>query len=536
MYKGFTSVKLTKPPRSFFDLSHDRRSSTRMGKLTPIFITETLPNDTFKARSEILCRFAPMIVPIMHRVNVFVHWFFVPNRILWSDWELFITGGRLGTETPPVPPCVKIDDVLALELDLLDERSLADHMCMATIGDGSYGTWGDRTMDILPFIGYSKIWYDYYRDRNFEADSDYEFPLGSGSLVLNSTTIPRYLGMKTRMWQHDYFTSALPFTQRGDEVLLPIQGSGEVTYLPTSLAFQADGDPATAGNVTVDGSGNINTPAAEDSRIENIDQVNITQSEVSMNDFRVALALQKWMERNALAGSRYNESIMAHFNRRTSDGRLQRAEYLGGGKVTVKISEVVNTAYSIDNNDNIVPPANMSGHGFVVDGTNGFTYNCEEHGFIMAIASVMPTSGYITGAHRMYFGRNSFLDYPWPVFAHLGEQEVKKYELWITTTTLPVSRAAQPLFGYQSRYADWKHIRSSVHGSFRSTMNYWHLNRKFASEPTLSATFNRFEDSLQDRVFAVSGEVAEGADVIWLHIYNNVSVVRSLPYYGTPTL
>ena len=158
-YKGFTSVELRKPKRSLFDLSHERRTSTRMGKLTPIVCMETIPNDTFKVNSEVMMRLAPLLAPIYHRVNVFVHFFFVPNRLLWKDWETFITGGRLGTETPPVPPNVPLEAIHSLETGTLNVGQLCDHLGMAPIPDiGGYST--DTKVDLMPFAAYYKIWYD----------------------------------------------------------------------------------------------------------------------------------------------------------------------------------------------------------------------------------------------------------------------------------------------------------------------------------------------------------------------------------------
>lgn len=536
-YAGFSSVELKAPVRSMFDLSHEKRMSMRMGWLVPFFISETLPNDTFQVNSEVMLRLAPLIAPIMHRVNVTCHFFFVPNRLLWEDWEEFITGGNSGpgVDTAPVPPNMKVTDVGG-GTDYLQIGGLLDYLGFAPIPDLT--GWTDQTVDLMPQAACYKVWYDYYRDRNFQKDDDYDIlPLASGNI--SDTALNDALhSLKPANWQKEMFTSALPWTQRGAQVLIPMEAS--VTYMQQSQVR----DALTGNLINVDnnlyvkgaaplGPGGFaygaTFAASAKARLENIESVE--NSSVTINDFRRALALQSWMERNAIGGTRLNETIYAHFARRTSDGRLQMAEYLGGGRVAVKVSEVVTTAFSQDDDANNVPPGNMAGHGISFGNTNRFRYNCEEWGFIVGFMSVAPTPAYMQGTSRMFYGRNSFLDYAWPSFATLGEQAVYTYELYQNTVTVPVTRADQEVFGYQSRYIDWKYIQSSSHGDFRTTLDYWHMTRKFASKPVLNAEFGQVEDSLQDRVFAVAD-----VDTLWVYLYNNARVVRSLPYFGTPKL
>lgn len=526
-YKGFNSVELRRPKRSTFDLSHEKRVSSRIGKLTPVFITETIPNDTFYGSTEVLVKLAPMIAPIYHRLNLYVHYFFVPNRLLWKDWETFITGGRLGNEvtTPPVPPKFHMQTVLSLGENLFQLGSISDYLGIPLINDSQSAAYNNRFVDAMPFGAIYKCYMDYYRDRNYVPDTTH-LPMNSGE----NAAFP-LLRIRYRCWQHDYFTSSLPFTQRGQEVLMPLQGSGQVTYTPLSEWKYGDGTDAGTGAIYSNSGGAQLGNPGPGVRIENIDEITIENSEVSINDLRRAVALQSWLERNALGGSRYPETIMAHFGRKSSDARLQRAEYLGGGKAVIKVDEVMTTAYSEDGSSETVPPANPSGKASAYANTNKFSYNCEEHGFIVGILSVMPTSSYMQGMPRMFQQRNTFLEYPWPSFAHLGEQEVYEYELYADASTLQPNRADNPLFGYQSRYADWKFIQSSTHGDFRTSLDIWHLTRKFSDNPVLGEKFVTFEDELQDRIFNVS-EV----DTLWMYVYNKVHVKRSLPYFGTPML
>lgn len=521
-YKGFKDVQLRKPTRSTFDLSHERRMSGRIGKLMPCFVSEALPNDTFYGSTEVFVKLAPMIAPIFHRLNLYVHFFFVPNRILWEDWEEFITGGRLGeaVTTPPVPPHMNIGDVLALGGDYFDTSSVADYFGVPIYPDADVASWGAQRIDVLPFAAFQKIYFDYYADRNY-VDTEW-VPLPSGGL--DEATYDWLLESRQRCWEHDYFTSALPWTQRGAEVLLPMAGTAtDIVTLATGAAAPADKILATAAGGALQYS---DDPVPSNTALAGIEWENTS---ITINDLRRSVALQQWLERNALAGSRYNESILAHFARKTSDARLQRAEYLGGGKAVIKIDEVMTTAYSEDAVSEVVPPGNRAGRGETYSTTNRFSYNCEEHGFVIGVLSVMPTSAYMQGMPRMFRERYEFLQYPWPSFAHLGEQEVYKFELYGNPANLANSGA--PVFGYQSRYADWKFINSTSHGDFRESLDYWHLSRKFTASPTLGNAFVEFEDTLQDRIFNVSG-----VDTLWMYLYNNVKVKRSLPYFGTPQL
>lgn len=540
-FGGFQSVKLTRPKRSEFDLSHQKRLSTRMGRLTPCFITECVPGDTFRISSEVLLRLAPLLAPIYDSIQLFVHFFFVPNRLLWDEWETFITGGRLGAEvtTPPVPPYFKIDN--ATFFDNLGESKLGDYLGVPILSeiDSDPENWSGHTIDAMPFLAYSRVFLEYYRDRNFVGDDDLDkFPFSSGDITNAVTGMTHYAwSLQQRAYMKEYFTSALPFTQRGDEVILPVAGTASVNYLEQSIVKNTSGDPIfgegfgasftpnTGGFYMIGIGGPEDTPA----RLENIDEVVLNGVTSTINDFRTAYALQVWLERNAVAGSRYTESIQAHFGVRSPDSRLQRPEYIGGGRIPVKISEVVSTAYSEDG-DGTVPLANMAGHGITYGNTNQAKYFCVEHGFIIGILSIMSPPSYHQGLPRM-FRRKSFLDYPWPTFAKLGEQEVKAYELYCSPTNLTEDEnGEEPLFGYQSRYADWKYIASTNHGQFHSSLLFWTLTRHFSSSPTLGWSFVEFDGSTQDRIFAVNGN----EDNFWCYIHNKVNVRRALPYFGEP--
>lgn len=542
-YKGFSKVKLTAPTKSTFDLTHDKRLTMRPGRLTPVYVQECVPSDFFSGSSEMLVRLAPLLAPIYDQVQIYVHYFFVPNRLLWADWEEFITGGRLGVGIDPVdapiPPFINIGSVISLSGSIFQKRSLADFLGvpdLIAIG----GSYTGLTLDIMPFAAYHLIYHNYYRDRNFETDALEElFPLASGGMAAANFQT-QLSQLRIRKYSHDYFTSALPFTQRGEEVLIPLDGS--VTYLQQSRIVDSTAGTLFTNNDLVlstqdtpdfpPGSASVqNAPNIDGSsiRVENIDS--ISNISTTINDFRTAYALQVWLERNAIAGSRYVESNMAHFKVRSQDSRLQRPEYIGGGRIPVKISEVVSTAFSQNADDAVVPLANMAGHGVSYGNTNQFKYFCSEHGFIIGLASVMTPGSYHQGLPRM-FRRRSFLDYPWPTFAKLGEQQVDAVEIYASPENLTEDEnGVLPLFGYQSRYADWKYIANSNHGDFHDTMLFWTTTRDFADSPTLSVDFLQYDEETFLRMFAVTDFTA---DPIWVYCHNRITVKRPLPYFGTP--
>jgi len=546
-YKGNTTVQLQSPQSSMFDLSHEKRVTCNMGQLIPINIQEAIPRDKFRGNAEILLRLAPLLAPIYDQVILYVHNYFVPNRLIWEDWEEFITGGRLGVGidpvTAPVPPYFDVEELL--EQGQLQKTQLWDYMNIPPISlttnvpPGPYtpADWEGIEIDAMPLLAYQRCWYDYYRDRNFVSDDVIDFPLPSG---LMDATDPELYQVRNRDYLKDYFTASLPSTQRGVEVLMPLAGTGNVTYLPTSIVKEGDGDlPGTnqilMANQTTGMLGMTNGPGVgtnTGSRIENIDEVELTASSVSINDFRSAYALQVWLERNEIGGSRYTESIQAHFDVRPQDSRLQRAEYIGGGRINVKISEVVSTAYSQNQDDDTIAQGNLAGHGVTYGTANGYRYFCPEHGFIVSIMSIMPRPSYQQGLPRM-FRRKTFLDYPWPTFAKLGEQPVWKWELFMSPETMAEEEdGSYELFGYQSRYAEWKQAMSTNNGDFRDTLLFWSLTRTFEDAPELGTTFLDSVSGDNNRIFAVQSATQN----YWLYISNSVTVVRALPYFATPSL
>lgn len=505
--------------RNVFDLSHEHKLTCNMGMLIPCFNEEVLPGDTWKVNTDIAVRIAPMLAPIMHRVDVFTHFFFIPTRILQDDWEKFITGGPDGRDNTPVPVINSGSEGFAV-------GSLADYLGCPT---------GVANIDELayPFRAYTMVYNEWYRNQNVQDPLPLSF--GNGLDTITNTSLLR------RNWEKDYFTSALPWPQRGPAVNLPLGTSAPVEIAGNSSSVKMTvGDPATGtyGNLSqvsdnglVQGhklmtvksnEGNVgsvyfNTGWGNAGLRGNADLS--TATAVTVNDMRQAFQVQRWMEKNARAGARYVESLMAHFGVRSSDGRLQRPEYLGGGRSPVVVSEVLQTSST----DSVSPQGNMSGHAFSAQRTHEFVRSFEEHGYILGIMSIMPRTAYQQGSPRM-FNRRTRYDFAWPVFSHLGEQAVLNKEIYAQGTA-----ADDQVFGYQNRYDEYRHRLSFVHGQFRSTLDYWHMGRIFGNLPKLNATF-----VAADPTKRINAVVDQKYDNCWVDIYHAVKAIRPLPKKGVP--
>ena len=508
MNRLFNSVKLQKPKNNFFDLSHEKKLSMNMGELVPIYLQEIVPGDKFNVSSEMLVRLAPMVAPMMHRVNAYVHYFFVPNRLVWDNWQDFITGGRLGNDASVLPK-IEVNSVFIPTGSVLDYGTLWDYMGLpvirnVTISEKFY-------VNALPFRAYQLIYNEYYRDQNLLAPIDIK-----KTDAVSTTEVDLLLTLRKRAWEKDYFTAALPWTQRGGEVLLPTS----MDY-KTHPLFTYDAAPTSVNDALVSGSvANPSTPGtASGSAIKKID--NLDGIDISINELRTAARLQAWLERNALGGSRYIESILAHFGVKTPDYRLQRPEYLGGGKTPIVVSEVLNTSATATE-----PQGNMAGHGIGVGKSNSFKKYFTEHGYIIGIMSVLPRTAYQEGIPRT-FKKFDNLDYYFPEFANLGEQSIRNDEVYYSPTSAEAVNSGT--WGYQSRYAEYKWQPDTVHGDFKSTMSYWHMGRIFGSLPALSNSF--VEADPTHRVFAVTSTTV---DKLYVQIYNQVKAIRPMPIFGTP--
>lgn len=491
---------------SRFDLTHERTLSMDMGKLVPILLEEILPGDEFSVKTDMLVRMAPMLAPMMHRVNVYTHYFFVPSRILWTEWENFITGGADGADASVHPTIAAPSSGGGFALN-----TLADFLGAPT-GINSF------VVQAMPFRAYDEIFNQWYRDQNLVSPVTVS-KAGGPDTTTNTALL-------SRAWEKDRFTNALPWAQRGAPVSVPLGGTVPVTRVsnaPGTVLYNA-------GANTQPGSEDLwvdtTTKQISDQSLTkhfSIDpngglEANLgSANPITINALRQVILLQKWMEKNARGGARYVESILEHFKVRSSDARLQRPEYLGGGVSPLTVSEVLQTSATGASG---TPLGAMAGHGYSVPGIHAFKKSFEEHGYVIGILSVLPRTKYQQGSMPIWNRRSRF-DYAWPTFAGLGEQPILKKEIY--------AASADPdgVFGYAPRYQEYRERESTVHGDFKSTLNYWTMARIFGSEPTLNSAFVQSDPTKW--ILAATDEPA-----MWVQVLNNVQAKRPLPLVGIP--
>lgn len=509
----FQAVKPARVPRSVFDLSHEVKFTCDMGELIPVMCEEVLPGDTWHIGVELVVRFQPLVAPVLHSISAFVHYFFVPNRLMWSSWEDFITGGRLGDDASVLPLWAPTDGVTNIKGTLWDYMGFPVDIAP------------DANHRPLAFArrAYNHVYNAYYRDQTqiAEVSEDQE------SILI-------------RAWEKDYFTAALPWQQRGTAPALPISGVTSAVWAGAiSVPLTWPGVSTSAVNMVHDTSpvapGDAATKATLEAGTGSVSKVALDANTVDLSgattfdisDLRLATAVQKWMERNARAGARYIESLQAHFGPvAPRDERLQRPEYIGGTRSPVIVSEVLQTsgtpaAGAVETD---TPQGTMVGHGLVADQGQAANYTAQEHGYIIGILSVMPRPAYQQGINRQWLRRSRY-DYYFPEFANLSEQAIERAEIYCNE----VEADNETVFGYIGRYDEYRFKQDRVCSEMRDTFDYWHLGRQFGAAPTLNQTF--VECVPRKDIFAVQDE-----DGLIVNVRNVIRAVRPLPVAAEPSM
>lgn len=486
--------------RSLFNLSHYKLATFDMGELIPVGMFEVLPGDTIQQASSALVRVSPLLTPVMHPVVVRIHHWYVPYRILWDNFEKFITGGPDGMDASVFPTRSLTATV----------GSLIDYMGLP-IG-------ASLVSSILPFRAYASIWNENYRDPDLNTAA----PLVS----TDGNDVTTSIITRNVCWEKDYFTSSRPWTQKGPAVSVPIgtsavvktQLGASVTGAQQSLQWtQTDGTaPGTGFSLGIfpTASTSRTTTAATAAGLSlypnNLIADLSTATASSINDLREAFAIQRYEEARARYGSRYTE-YLAYLGVQSPDSRLQRPEYLGGGKQTIQFSEVLQTAPSAAP----LPVGNvgeLKGHGMGAMRSNRYRRFFSEHGVVLSLMSVIPRTMYMQGHARMW-NRRIKEDFWQRELQHIGQQAVLNKEVYGLHST------PDGTFGYQDRYDEYRRQESLVTGEFRTTLNMWHYAREFSSDPALNGTFVSAVPT--KRVNAVTSN-----DVLWVMVNHSIQARR----------
>lgn len=473
--------------RSKFSLSHYKLMSCNMGALVPIGLTEVLPGDTVQQATSALVRVSPLVNPVMHPVHVRIHHWFVPMRILWDDWEDFITGGADGADDSLFPV------LNAPASGGFAVGSLADYLgCPPGINS--------LEVSALPFRAYAKIWNEWYRDQDLQAELPISYAAGTDTTTSTS--------LKNVAWEKDYFTSARPWTQKGPEVTVPLGTSAPV--FARNKTSSVDYPNFNQGSISGGAALRATTAAGASGPFGDYDlRTDLTlASSATINDLREAFALQRYQEVRARYGSRYTE-YLAYLGIRSSDARLQRPEYLGGGKQTIQFSEVLQTAPADGS-----PVGNLAGHGIGAVRSNRYRKFIEEHGYVMSFITVQPKTIYSQGLHRTW-NRRIKEDFFQKELQHIGQQEILNKEIYAAHAT------PDGTFGYQDRYDEYRRTPSGVAGDFRTTLNDWHFARQFATAPVLNGDF--VQSNPTNRPFA---DQTEGAQHLWIMANHSIQARR----------
>lgn len=523
MQHAFAQVPEAQINRSRFDRSHGFKSTFDAGWLVPVFVDEVLPGDTFSLRATYFARLATPIHPFMDNVFMETFFFFVPNRLLWNNFKRFF-----GEQDNPADSTSFLVPQSTAPAGGYLEHSLQDYMGLPTKIPG-------YLHNTLHTRAYNRIFNEWFRDQNLQ--NSVTLDLGDGP-----DTPANYVLLR-RGKRHDYFTSCLPWPQKGPAVNIPLGGAAPVTGIgwdqtKAGLSASATVKETGGGSVTYStGAAQSNTAtgmfmktttAVAGTAVPAIYADLTAATAATINQLRQAFQIQKIYERDARGGTRYTELIQAHFGVTSPDARLQRSEYLGGGSTPVNVNPIAQTSNTPVSG---TPQGNLAAMGTAMLGGVGFTKSFTEHGVLLGLVSVRSDMNYQQGLNRMWFRQTRF-DYYWPALAQIGEQAVLNREIFCVGTTGGGLVQDAATFGYQERYAEYRYKPSVVTGLFRSnatgTLDSWHLAQNFGALPVLNASFI-VEDPPIDRVIAVPAEPHFLFDA-----YFQLQCARPMPVYSVP--
>lgn len=500
-------------PRSAFNRTFGHKTTFNAGLLIPIYLDEVLPGDTFSLRMTAFARLSTPIHPIMDNMVMETFFFFVPNRLVWENWQRFC-GERTDPDSSTDYLVPSLEDVS----DGFSQLSIYDYFGLPTKVKNL------KKISALPLRCYNLIWNEYFRDQNLQ--KSLPVSRGDGPDKLTDYTLQR------RGKRYDYFTSALPWPQKGPSVCLPFVGEAPILSTRNDIGMDTARDN-TCRTLTIRETGGYNLTLAGYAEAGTTGvrfcdpvplKVDLTKvSAICINAIRQSFQIQKFYERDATGGTRYIEILQAHFGVLSPDARVQRPEYLGGGSSPVIVTPIAQTSAISDQPS---PLANLAAIGTCVMRRNGFVKSFVEHGYIIGLISVRADLTYQKGLDKIWSRRTKF-DYYWPVFSHLGEQAVLNKEIYAQGT-----EDDEKVFGYQERYAEYRFKLSMITGLFRSNadgkLDAWHLSQDFAELPKLSADFIE-EKPPVERVVAVTTEP---------HFYFDsefkLRCARPMPTYSIP--
>lgn len=460
---------MRRPKSAVMPLSHSVKYSDYLGYLTPIACFDCVPGDKINHKIHALIRTQPLLAPLMHAVDIDIHAYFSPDRLVWDNSESFQSGGDDGLDAT-VAPYMEFPAGTGYAVG-----SLGDYLGLPT---GVVPVGAGNKHSALPFRHYNLIWNYYYRDSQLQSEQTISTADG-----LDTTTNRDIL---RPCWKRDYFTKARPAPQLGPEVVIPLGGNAPVesTGDPFRVAnaggeSTVDYQTATVGRLVPEGTPGAPTIGTSlywgtETGLE-ADLSAVTG--IPVTELREASAMQRVLEANNIFGGRYMEQLMSRFGVFPQDFRLQWPEFLGAGHTKIQFSEVLQTS-----EDGTTPQGNMAGHGISIVGSNRYKYRVKEHGWILVFMIMRPKTQYFQGLHRSWT-RETRYDYLLPEFVHIGDQAIANKEIYAAAA------APNDVFGYTPIYEEYRTIPSRVAGEMRTTLNYWHMAREFSSEPALNSTF-----------------------------------------------